>query len=250
MKAIQTPQKEAPRSAESATRRSKDAQMKSISQQVNKPHKIAKKCLNSSFTIVSKDLPPAKLESADSSLVPEISSEDQSAEFSESFLLPLDQALSVSHEAFNSLNLSSSSETPFDFPSSPDITSNSKTISNKLESSEGTLENSAFILSADCVKMGNVEAEISVDCLEEALSRILNSSDVDARSKKIVNALVRIVINDVCHLPEEQEKLSELAWAKVRIGFFFCVLLWIISFSLILFTKVAARSSFTDPPPT
>ncbi|KAK9151881.1 hypothetical protein Syun_010190 [Stephania yunnanensis] len=93
----------------------------------------------------------------------------------------------------------------------------------------------------------NEDARIVVDFLRKAQVQLKNDSDVGRRPKKILDSLLRIMIEGL--LPSGVDRsYSELLWTKMRIGFI-CFFFWIVMISFFFFNS-AADTSFLDPSPT
>lgn len=108
-----------------------------------------------------------------------------------------------------------------------------------------------FAGSNDLVKGSacSVEAEIAVDFLRRALSQVLQSTDVDHQSKKLLDASMRIIVEDFVAIPQEQDHIAQLISAKSLV-LSLCFFLWIIILALAFFFGSGAKSSFSGPPPT
>ncbi|XWS08479.1 hypothetical protein CRYUN_Cryun40dG0005600 [Craigia yunnanensis] len=76
-------------------------------------------------------------------------------------------------------------------------------------------------------KTGSVEVEIMVNLLKQARLQALNSIDMENKSKKVLDALIKSTINDFYSLPQEKDKLPELVSRKAYVGFL-CFLLWVV----------------------
>ncbi|XP_043723601.1 uncharacterized protein LOC122670705 [Telopea speciosissima] len=190
MKSSQTPQKELPRAAESAIRRLKEAPSKSPSDQVKKPLKISKKCLDSAFAAIPEDRSPRKSISSsnDSNYVLVNSSVDQNKQLSEVLELSMNPDFPVSSVTFD----------PFEVSPSTTI------VEENQETSSGMIEYNGYVIDCDTPKTGSIDVGIAVNFIREALFQATSSPVVDLRSKKILDSVVKIVINDLCGFPEER----------------------------------------------
>lgn len=96
---------------------------------------------------------------------------------------------------------------------------------------------------------GSLEAEIAVGVLRRARTEVSNFADMDSRSKKLLDALIEIVIQDLNTLPPQGDQFADLLSAKTRI-LFLCSLLWILVLAVILFSSSGALGPSTRPLPT
>lgn len=95
-----------------------------------------------------------------------------------------------------------------------------------------------------------VEADMVVNHLRLARTKLMNSTDIDVSSRKLLDALIKTVIEEYDGLYEEKDQFAELVMMKWRVVFV-CVLLWILVVSVIfLFRSCGGRSSFNGPLPT
>lgn len=216
---FQTPKKE---HQHSNIRRSK-----SISEHSKKPHRISQKCLNCVFTSVSEDL-------IEFSSISEISEDNQLRESAESFIASPNQVISTSLKTFSPSDLT---------PLSSTITVDKDAV---VDVSESHCRSAESKKSVDIV---SVEAEVVVNHLKQAQIQVMNSTNADLQSKKLLNALIEVVIEEFNALPEEKDRLSELVSMKTRVVFTI-FLLWIVAVSMFLHFSSRGQSSFSEPPPT
>ncbi|CAL5395788.1 unnamed protein product [Camellia sinensis] len=209
---LQTPKKE--------HQHSKIRRSKSISEHSKKPHRISQKCLNSVFTSVSEDL-------VEFSSISEISEDNQLRESAESFIASLNQVISPSLETFLSSTITVDKDEVVDV-------------------SVGHCRSAKSKKSVDIV---SVEAEVVVNHLKQARIQVMNSTSADLQSKKLLNALIEVVIEEFNALPEEKDRLSQLVSMKTRVVFMI-FLLWIVAVSMFLHFSSRGQSSFSEPPPT
>lgn len=103
----------------------------------------------------------------------------------------------------------------------------------------------------DEASVGSVEAEIVMNSLRHALTQVLQSTDVDHQSKKLIDASMSIIVDDFLVLgkPQEQDHIAELISAKSHV-LSICLFLWIIVFALAFFFGSGVESSFNGPLPT
>ncbi|KAF5950809.1 hypothetical protein HYC85_012802, partial [Camellia sinensis] len=100
--------------------------------------------------------------------------------------------------------------------------------------------------SADIV---SVEAEVVVNHLKQARIQVMNSTNADLQSKKLLNALIEVVIEEFNALPEEKDRLSELVSMKTRVVFMI-FLVWVVAVLMFLHFSSRGQSSFSELPPT
>ncbi|KAJ4956941.1 hypothetical protein NE237_013724 [Protea cynaroides] len=237
MKGNQTPQKEPPRSVESALRRLKDdVPSKSSSDKLKKPLKISKKCLDSAFAAIPEDQSPRKFASTstNSNSLLVNSSVDQNKQFSKVFELSMNRDFSVLPEISD----------PFD------VSPSSTIVEDNQETSSGMVD---FIGSVDCdtPKTGNIDVGIAINFIKEAFFQASSSSVVDLRSKKILDAVVRIVIDDLFGFQGERGRPTGIMLTQFRIRLLYPLLCLVpVSVVAIALSNLFAGSPFPDPPPT
>ncbi|GAV71700.1 hypothetical protein CFOL_v3_15190 [Cephalotus follicularis] len=210
MKDNQTPQKEQSRSSDLGNRKSKESQSK-------KSQKITKKSLNGAFSSVSEDI--SSKESIDLTMISMLSNANRDGNNDEISVVPLISGVQSSSATFK--------------PS--DLTPTSKI---------DIIKNEAHDDSFDVL-----EAEIVANFLKKARPQVLSSVDVDTRTKKLMDALIRTVIDDLYVVPEERDWITELVEVKTHIVLL-CFLLWIIAMTVIFFVGSGGRSSSRGPLPT
>ncbi|CAB4262525.1 unnamed protein product [Prunus armeniaca] len=217
MRETQTPLKDQARPSKLANRVSKK--------------NIPKKSLNTVFSSVSEDVTvDTSKNSLDSTPVSEISEVNDDGDIAESLMLVPDQALSASSETSFSSDLIPSPEANVD-KDEPDHVSLS------------IGKSSEFVAS----NFGSVEAEIVAGFLRKARTQVLNAG-LDTKSKKLLDAMLEIVIEDFHTLPVKRDRAAELLSAKSYI-MIVCFLLWIIALGVLMFSS-GGRSNFRGPLPT
>ncbi|CAK7336764.1 unnamed protein product [Dovyalis caffra] len=225
MKEYQTPLKEHSRS--SSDRKFKASRMK-------QPQKIAKKSLDGMFTSVTEVVSPEiSKESSDFSPISEISDVKQSSQTEEISLLDLNAALSAWTDTF-----------PL---SDPIPSSEISTITDESDCIE------SYGLSKPCgSKIGPVdtwEADVVEKLFKEAkIDQVLNS---DIRSKKLLDALTKAVIDYYDTLPQEKDWMVDLVSMKWRIVCL-CFLIWsfVVSIIFLFGSGLGRGSSAGGPLPT
>lgn len=224
---LQTPKKD---QHPHANRRSS----KSISNYTSKKtHQISKKCLDSAFTLVSEDV---SLESPliELSSISEITDDHPLDESAESSILTLSPVISPSPETVTPSDLT---------PLTSSITGEED------EPNNLSVFRSSFVESKNSDAMVAVEADMVVNHLKLARIQLKNSTDADISSRKLLDALIKLVIEEFDGLREENDRFAELVTMKRRIVFV-SVFLWILVSVIFLFRSCGGKSSFSEPLPT
>ncbi|GMY38658.1 protein SINE3 [Fagus crenata] len=178
-----------------------------------KLQKITKKSLNAVFTSVSDE---SSKESVELSSISEISDSNHTGEIAQSFSMEMSPDFSASSESLLPSDLT---------PSSTVTTENNEP--EKLP----------------------LEVEIVVDFLKRSRSQILNSVEVDSQSKKLLDALLRIIVDEFyAHQPEKTDRIAELISMKTKIVLL-SFLVWIIVMAMTFFSS-RVQNSFVGPLPT
>ncbi|KAM5568703.1 hypothetical protein ABKV19_016303 [Rosa sericea] len=196
---------------------------------------VPKKSLNTAFSSISEDVQVEtskhSVDSTPISVISQIDEINRDAEISESLMTLPDPALSDSTESLFTSDLSPSSESTID----------------KSDSSHDSW--SVAKCEIDSSKFGSMGAEVVASFLKQARTQVLNSAGVDAKSKKILDALVEIVIEDFHTVPEEKDQIAKLLSAKAKM-LVVCLLLWILAMAVFLVFGSGSRSTFRGPLPT
>ncbi|KAJ6322236.1 hypothetical protein OIU77_012165 [Salix suchowensis] len=226
MKAYQTPSKREHYSGTSSDRIGKDPQLK-------KPLKNAKKSLNGSFILATQGVSPEiNKEPSDLSPVSEISDADQCSQTEPISVLALNPVVSASTE----------------IPSLPDITPNPNIMSTFDDS--GSISTDCYGLNKQCSsQIGQVEgleADIVVNLLKQARIEV---SKADVQSKKLLDALIKVVIDEFYTLAEEKDSTNCFVSMKGLVVCL-CVLIWSFAVSMFLLFDLRLGSSGGGPLPT
>ncbi|KAG6575120.1 hypothetical protein SDJN03_25759, partial [Cucurbita argyrosperma subsp. sororia] len=96
---------------------------------------------------------------------------------------------------------------------------------------------------------GSVGAEIAVNSLSRALTQVLQSTDVDHQAKKLIDASIRIIVDDFLAIPQDRDHIFQLISAKNQV-LSISLFLWIIVLALAFFFNSEVKSSFIGPLPT
>ncbi|XP_038876305.1 uncharacterized protein LOC120068561 [Benincasa hispida] len=213
MKDYQTPQRD-----QTANRRSR------------KPQKIAK-CLTATFSSLSDDKiqPISKEDFSPISVVTDI---NQIPDIDSNFLQGVNPAFSASCETSLFADLSPSSVVSFDN-----------------EQLDKVPVNFSGSNDMDEASAGSVEVQIAVNSLRRALTQVLQSTDVDHQSKKLIDASMSIIVDDFLAIPQERDQIAQLISVKNHV-LSLCVFLWIIVLAIAFFLGSGVKSSFIGPLPT
>ncbi|KAJ9154619.1 hypothetical protein P3X46_027938 [Hevea brasiliensis] len=216
MKDYHTPLKE-----DLSNRKSKESRLK-------KPQKIAKKSLNGAFASVSEDvLFETVKESSDFSAISEISDANSTSQMAQSSVLEFNPVLSASLETLPLC----------------DLTLTSKILATSADPGDVSMELYRFQK-----PNGSVEVDIVANFLKQARTRVLNSANADQQSKKLLDALVKVVLDEFFTVPEQTDWYFELVSTKGYVVFL-CFLLWSLAVSVVFFFGLGAES-YCGPPPT
>ncbi|KAG6594019.1 hypothetical protein SDJN02_12861, partial [Cucurbita argyrosperma subsp. argyrosperma] len=195
-----------------------------------KPLKITKSLTATFSSFCDDKIQPISKE--DFSPISVVSNISQIPDIDSSFLQDVNPALSVSCESSLFPELSPSSVVTFDNKQLDKVPVNFGGSNNLDEASAGS-----------------VEAEIAVNYLRRALSQVLQSTDVDHQSKKLIDASVRIIVDEFLAIPQERDLITRLISSKshvLSLGLF----LWIIVLVFAFFSGSGVENCFIGPLPT
>ncbi|XP_050372575.1 uncharacterized protein LOC126790402 [Argentina anserina] len=197
-----------------------------LSNRVSSSKKIIPK--KSLFSSISED-PQVNhsVESSPISLISQIDEVNRDADVTQTLMTLPDPALSPSTESLFTSDLSPSSES---------------TMSSHSSWTVATCGN-------DASKFGSMGAEVVASFLKQARTEVLNSAGVDAKSKKLLDALVEIVIEDLHTVPEERDQIAELISMKAKIRVV-CLLLLILTMTVLSMFSSGSGRNFHGPLPT
>ncbi|KAK1591614.1 hypothetical protein Q3G72_010434 [Acer saccharum] len=222
MKEYQTPQKEHSRPSDFVNLRSKESQSK-------KTKNVPKKNLYAAFRRLSVEFPPEiTKEPADFSPISEVSDSDCNSKFAQGLELALVPSLSASSEPFLLSDLTPSSTITVDKDELYDLSPDH-----------------------DRSKFGSVEADVVVSFLKRARHQVSNSVDTDTQSKKLLDALITTVADELSYAApaKRDDRLIELVSMKTRV-MFACFLIWILVVLMIFFLGPGSGQSYIGPLPT
>ncbi|GMN52777.1 hypothetical protein TIFTF001_021930 [Ficus carica] len=142
-------------------------------------------------------------------------------------------------------------------PSNPDLSASpgSSILSELTHSSEVKPDLLSFTdcgskAAGDLTTFNSLEAEIVVGFLRKATSQVLNSPDtVDSESRKLLEALLEIVLDMLQKAPGEKDRISEQLQAKTRIVLIFIFLCLFVTVVTWIFSS-GSQTSLGKPPPT
>ncbi|KAM3687786.1 hypothetical protein ACJW31_10G100700 [Castanea mollissima] len=205
---------------EFANRRSKDTSLKKL-------QKVTKKNLNEVLTSVSDESSKDELSS-----ISEISESNHAGDITDSFSMAMSPAPSASSESL----------LPSDLTPSSTVTAENDEPGKLAMNLYGSSE-------LDGSKNRSVEVEIVVDFLKNARSQALNSVDVETRSKKLLDALLSIIVDEFYAQPEKKDRFDELIAMKTKIVLL-CFVFWILAMAMTFFFSSRVENSFRGPHPT
>ncbi|VFQ76244.1 unnamed protein product [Cuscuta campestris] len=222
---LQTPQKDP---SGSANRRSK-----SIPDQSKKHPKNAKKSLKSEFDTLLEGaaLSESPKESADFSLISEVVDDFQFSESTETFVFPLH----------------SEASTPSENSFLHDLTSVSSGVSSDIYTASTA---SSTYLCQSAEEKTPMEAEIAIKHLRQAQFQFTKSVDIGLQSKRLVDAMVEVVVQEVCGSTREKNWSNSFILKKM---FLLVSLIFPLVILAVLFTSLdtsSATQPFLGPLPT
>ncbi|KAL8197861.1 hypothetical protein R6Q57_030149 [Mikania cordata] len=95
----------------------------------------------------------------------------------------------------------------------------------------------------------SVRLELLVKHLRESMFQVLHSSDIEPNHKKLLDALVKMAIEEFCMLREERGSVAEWFSNKVKLLLLSYLLLMLLVSAGFFFLS-DAQSSYYGPPPT
>ncbi|KAI3669594.1 hypothetical protein L6452_40866 [Arctium lappa] len=209
---------------------------------------ISETSLNSNQTLVSDDVVVLQHpeESIGISPISEafVFDKDQSSKSIETYIVSLNQFVSPS-----SMMVGSVETTPFSsslFAKTTPLSSIS-TVEMSPSSSPITAEPAAAFVTTEETDSFNPGS--LVKHLRESMSQVLHSANIDPRYQKLLDVLVKMVIQEFFSFDEEKDMVVELFSKKVKtllLSFLLCIL--VVSSGFILFSDV--QSSYYGSPPT
>ncbi|CAK9145673.1 unnamed protein product [Ilex paraguariensis] len=194
------------------------------------------KCLDSVSTSVSEDVMfESPKDSVKSSLTLEACVDNQLADSPESLATPLNPDLSPLSKTISVFDVTPLSSTI----TTHEVEANSRSVS----------VSCVGLGKSTCVRISSVEEEMLVNLIREARTQVLNSNDVALRSKKLLDRLVKFMIEDFQCLPEERDWINELPLKKCRVVLLSFVL-WILAVLMLFSFSSDGQGSLYGPPPT
>ncbi|KAJ0476219.1 hypothetical protein HanHA300_Chr13g0474821 [Helianthus annuus] len=204
---------------------------------------ISKSNLNSDNTVASDDTLELKLpeESVGISAMSEafVFYDDQSS--LESYISSLDQHVSPSSIAYSSLE-----STPLSSKSPAVITPLSSITTVETTPSSST---TAAVHGSIIAETKSVKPEILAKHLKESMFQVLHSSDIDTNHKKLLDALVKMVIEQFCTSHEDRGSVVGLFSKKVKLVLLSYLLVMLLG-SAGFFLLSDVQSCYHGPPPT
>ncbi|KAL8245013.1 hypothetical protein R6Q59_011271 [Mikania micrantha] len=178
---------------------------------------------------------------------------------SEAFVFEEDQPSIESYIASLNQHISPSFLTSASVEGTP-LSSNSPAVSTPLSSItnvEITPSSSTSVLAAygaaihgdTTEEAKSVKLELLVKHLRESMFQVLHSSDIEPNHKKLLDALVKMAIEEFCILHEERGSVAEWFSNKVKLLLLSYLLLMLLVSAGFFFLS-DAQSSYYGPPPT
>lgn len=238
-----------------------DRRTKSSSEQSKKPRKVAYKSLNAAYSPGSEDVSlELSKDSIDVSSIFEVSDDNQLYESTENFVNSSSPAVSPSvASAVSDLSMLSSTIASDLSPSTSMINSALSRLSSTITSDKSQ----AGDISANCGTTGlsipmkrGIKAELVAKQFRQAGIQVSNSNDMVLLSKNILDALLKIVIEEFYDLPEVRYWSTEIVEKKVFLvlgkvfGVILTFMLLILVFAGVFFFTSGGQCSFSEPSPT
>ncbi|GAB2288968.1 hypothetical protein Dimus_023273 [Dionaea muscipula] len=239
-----------------SNRRSKDSSSKSTpdlskKKSVSLPQ-LVKKNLKSAFASVSGD--PLLESIGDFSPASEVSDANQKPEFIElisesvSDYSPVFEVSNTNEKKQASIELIAGySETS----TSSDLTSYEKVTSVADELSSVALDRGEISV-FDGVNVGSVEADVVAYHLRRAGIQILRSKDVDEGVKKLLDALIDVMLKEIYVVPgdqKEKDRVESIVSAKACVVLV-CFLLWLVGMTMVVVISGTGDLHASQIPPT
>ncbi|GMH27244.1 hypothetical protein Nepgr_029087 [Nepenthes gracilis] len=228
MKEYPTPQRDL------SNRRSKESSSKSTADHGKKPQKIINKSLKSAFASVNGDTASESTsESFDNfSTISEVLDGEFKRQSVESSVVALNQPISAYSETLTPSVLTPSSE---DTPDNNELWNE-------------TVDRDKTFQFCSSKKIGLLEAKVVAYHLKQARIEVSSNKNVHPGTKKLLDALIDVVMKEFYSLPDENERdqIDKLISARA-FAIVVCFLLWIVS-AMLLFGS--GSQSSPHPPPT
>lgn len=94
-----------------------------------------------------------------------------------------------------------------------------------------------------------IEVDVVAEQLKYDLLQIQNSTDIDDRSKKLLNVLIKTVMEEFNGIHEESDLLSKVVRSKTCVAVT-CLLLWMIFTLVAVYVNCYTDTPFEGPPAT
>ncbi|PWA66395.1 hypothetical protein CTI12_AA327700 [Artemisia annua] len=173
---------------------------------------------------------------------------DQSSESIESYIGSLNQFISPSPATPSPLTSQFSSKSPAESTPLSSITAEMTPLSSPITAEAVTIcVPSHYGATTD--EMNLLKVEEVVKHLRESMFQVLHSADIEPRSKRYLDALAKMVIEDSFSLHEERNIVVELFSKKTRIVLL-CFALGMLAVSAGLFVFSDVQGYDHGPPPT
>nr|GLL48474.1 uncharacterized protein LOC109169654 isoform X1 [Ipomoea trifida] len=204
---------------------------KSIHDHSKKTLKNAKKNLNSEFAafVEGAALHESPNDTADFSLISEAVDDYQFGDSTEKFVFPLLPEVSPSSDNGGLSDLTSVSS-----GIASDIYSTGISSTYQCQNSEAKI---------------SVETEMAIKHLSQVRNQVMNSTDVDLQSKRLLDAVIDVVVQEFCGLPEKK-KCSDSPILKKCLLVSLTFLLWILAVFFGSLFSSSGTQPFLGPLPT
>ncbi|KAK1408362.1 hypothetical protein QVD17_40077 [Tagetes erecta] len=169
---------------------------------------------------------------------------------SESLIFDEDQSCIESYIASLNQHISPSSVTDGSVAETTTPLSSVTTVETALlPSSSRTADVAAFSVDLVTNSANSVNVESLVKHLRGSMIQVLNPTDIEPQYKKLSDALVKIVTQELCNLHEERSLLVEQFSMKLKFLLLSCFL-GLLLVSLVFFIISDAQNTYNGPPPT
>lgn len=121
------------------------------------------------------------------------------------------------------------------------------------EQSISSINPSTIAKSVD-MNLNCFEAELAVKYLREAQRQLFDARTIDLQCKRILDALINVIVKEFFEMPQEEEEEEEEGYKEVtqRRTYlaFISILLLVLVISVVIICFSSSRHTFTGPTPT
>lgn len=97
------------------------------------------------------------------------------------------------------------------------------------------------------------EAELAVKYLREAQRQLFDARTIDLQCKRILDALINVIVKEFFDMPQEEEEeeegYKEVTQRRTYLAFI-SILLLVLVISVVIICFSSSRHTFTGPTPT